>query len=181
MLDFQDMEVTLADLEKYSKQTDAFAEDLLTTELKRTFPHKYKKALVIGRFQPLHRGHIFLIQCALVIAKSVVICIGSANKNDSDNPFSLQMRKKLLSSVLYHEKITIQKIITSQDNPNDQIWFEEIKAQTLDVDVVIGNNDWVNSIFKKAGYPIVEIPLLKREIYEGKTIRNSLRTAGKLP
>ncbi len=54
---------------------------------------KFETGLVIGRFQPFHAGHAFLIEQALEVSNNLVICIGSANKNDDTNPFSVKERE----------------------------------------------------------------------------------------
>lgn len=172
--------ISIDELETFSQQSDATAEDALLKRLKSG--KLYKTALVVGRFQPLHRGHIYLLRCALRIASSVIICIGSANIVNEDNPIPLQSRIELLHHVLKREELekNVKGIFALNDSPSDEIWLSEAISKAGTFDVVIGNNDWVNSLFKKAGYDVFEIQLLNREIYEGKTIRKRLRDSGTL-
>ena len=57
---------------------------------------KNKIALIVGRFQPFHKGHLFLIKKALTLADKVVIGIGSANIIDVNNPIDFETRKKII-------------------------------------------------------------------------------------
>ncbi|CAN5185310.1 hypothetical protein BH09PAT2_BH09PAT2_05440 [soil metagenome] len=171
---------SIDELELFNK----FGDSILESQLKNSLPKekKYKNALIVGRFQPLHRGHIYLLHCALHLAETVTICIGSVNITDNDNPFSQKLRLELLKRSIKREQLEkyIDKIFTLDDIPDDDEWLAQALEKAGDIDVVIGNNDWVNGLFQKSGYSIVEVPLLKREEYQGKIIRDTLRSKGKL-
>lgn len=66
---------------------------------------KYDTAVVIGRFQPLHHGHLDLIDKAAGIARNVVIVVGSAHQPRTfKNPWtSLEREKFILKSVDYYK------------------------------------------------------------------------------
>jgi nicotinamide-nucleotide adenylyltransferase len=166
-------------IKKYLNPVHSKVEEEKLSTLLRT-QEKYKTALLIGRFQPLHYGHLYLIKQALRIADKIVIGIGSSNIIDSENPFSADMRYELLSETLKEEGLTnkVKKIVFLPDIPDDTEWLEEVKKRVGEFDVAIGNNDWVNGIFKNVGIPTIEIPLLKREVYQGQIIRKKLRKKG---
>ncbi|HWY79732.1 MAG TPA: adenylyltransferase/cytidyltransferase family protein [Candidatus Sulfotelmatobacter sp.] len=135
---------------------------------------RYNTALVIGRFQPLHRGHIHLINHALAISSNIIIGIGSANVRNRDNPFSAEHREQMLNRALGEERILsrVCKLVRINDYEDDDMWFREMLNRTgRDIDVVVGNNGWVNDIFEKEGYKTLEIPLFKRAMLSGTTIR----------
>lgn len=148
----------------------------------------YKVALIIGRFQPLHKGHIYLIKKGLEMADFLIIGIGSANVINDDNPFTVHEREIELKAMLIKEKLAnkILNIIQLDDHPNDADWLQEVihKASSnplsAQFDVVIGNNDWVKKIFTEAGFPVEEVAYYKRHIYEGRKIRERLRRENKL-
>ncbi|MFC0821068.1 bifunctional nicotinamide-nucleotide adenylyltransferase/Nudix hydroxylase [Moraxella marmotae] len=51
----------------------------------------------IGRFQPFHQGHRYVIERALCHAKQVIVLIGSANApRTPKNPFSLDERREMI-------------------------------------------------------------------------------------
>ena len=55
------------------------------------------QALVLGRFQPLHRGHLHLLKTAFSECDEVVVCIGSAQLAD---PFTVSERHHQLNLLL---------------------------------------------------------------------------------
>lgn len=138
---------------------------------------QYKVGFVLGRFQPFHRGHRYLIEKALERCESVIIGVGSANVRDEKNPFSFEERKEQIIGELkkqtYYSRIT--SIIPLDDNPNDAVWLAELLKKTGKFDVVFGNNEWPNGIFEAAGIEVVRVPLFKRNIYEGTKIRARLK------
>ncbi len=173
--------LTIDELERFTLVQDA-DEESRTSALLDDSTIQYTCALVVGRFQPLHRGHIHLIRSALRIASSVVICIGSANITDADNPFTVDTRIHLLKRALERENLShlVKTIFILDDLPDDTEWIDMAIQKAGVIDVVVGNNEWVNTLFLKAGYPVFEIPMLNRTVYEGKTIRDQLRTDGVL-
>ena len=62
---------------------------------------KFKIALLVGRFQPFHKGHLYLIKKALEVADQLIIGIGSANITDVNNPLDYEIRRKIIKAVLY--------------------------------------------------------------------------------
>ena len=145
---------------------------------------RYKTALVIGRFQPFHRGHFFLLKASLAIAQNIVIGIGSSNVQDGNkNPFSLQDRQDMVKKALERHKPVkdrVRDIVLLPDVPDDAIWYRETLEATGPIDVAVSNNDWIHRVFAPKGIPSLTTPLLKREKYEGETIRVKLRKMGLL-
>jgi cytidyltransferase-like protein len=61
----------------------------------------YDTAILIGRFQPLHNGHLALLLDALSAARQVIVVLGSAHAARSPrNPFTWQERAALLHDAL---------------------------------------------------------------------------------
>ena len=143
---------------------------------------KYKKSYVIGRFQPFHKGHLYLIKEALKNSDKAIIGIGSANILDKDNPYNLSERLKVLNKILKEEKLEhlIESIVTIDDTPSDDEWLTLALNKVEGVDLIVGNNDWVNGLFKNSGYKVLRVPYYKRHIYQGSKIRERLRKQHKL-
>jgi len=67
----------------------------------------FSLAILVGRFQPLHKGHQLMIDAALKTADRVGIMIGSSQEQGTaKNPFSYEEREKMLRSV-YGDRIMI--------------------------------------------------------------------------
>ncbi len=138
----------------------------------------YKLALVIGRFQPFHLGHKYLIQKALDTADKIIIGIGSANVIDENNPYSYELRKKMVEEFIRREGIEdrVVKIFPSNDIPDDDEWARRTIETARKIDIIISNNDsGVNIFFEKLGYEILRIPYYKRNLYEGWRIRKLMK------
>lgn len=137
----------------------------------------YSKGLLIGRFQPFHKGHLYLIKHVQKKVKKLVIGIGSANIFDEDNLFSYEDRKKMVEKVIKEEKLDdfIEKIVPLNDYYDDELWFKNTLHKTGQIDVVIGNNEWPNHIFEERGYRIWRVGFFKKYLYEGEKVRRLIR------
>jgi len=133
----------------------------------------YRIALLIGRFQPFHLGHLYLIKKTLEIAEKVIIGIGSASILDENNPLDFETRKNIIKAVFYKEKIEkrLIKIVALEDFFDDRKWLNNVKDKAGKFDIVVSNNDWTNNIMEKAGLKVKRFPYFKRELYEGWRIR----------
>lgn len=75
--------------------------------------------LIIWRFQPLHKGHILLIEKSLEQNPASLVLIGSTNKSDEENPYSFELRKELIEGEFPTQTIYIWRL---PDFPNDTDW-----------------------------------------------------------
>ena len=143
----------------------------------------FDTGLVIGRFQPPHFGHLFLMMQALRVCDKIAIGIGSANVINDKNPFPIDIRERLLREAIHDLGITsrIARVAPLNDFHTDQKWFENTLLQIGQFDVVIGNNeDGVNRVFRERGIPAIGTPLLERNTYRGERIRGELIAEGLL-
>ena len=115
---------------------------------------------------------------ALDDCQEIILGVGSSNITDDANPYSYQKRKEFLEEFIQQEGIEkrIAKILAIEDVPDDDLWLQNLLKKTGPIDVSIGDNDWVNGIFKKAGIKIKKIGFHKREILEGTKIRTLMRS-----
>lgn len=130
-------------------------------------------ALIVGRFQPFHKGHLFLIKKALENADKIIIGIGSSNILDVNNPIDYETRKKIIKAVFYKEGIEkkLSKIVPLDDFFDDRKWLLNLKKQVGKFDLTLGHNEWTNNILEKAGYKVLEVDYYNRGKYEGWRIR----------
>lgn len=137
---------------------------------------KYKIGIVIGRFQPFHLGHKYVIEKALEYCEKIYIGIGSAQILNAQNPYNKERRKKFLEEFIKEEKLGPQiiSILPIDDFPDDDEWFKRLQPRIPGTDVIIGDNEWVNGIFERHGIPAQRIGHYKRHILEGTKIRERL-------
>lgn len=89
-----------------------------------------KTGIFIGRFQPVHQGHVHAIGIAASQVDKLYILIGSANACRSiKNPWTYAERKSMLRSKLWSSRATNVEFIPLNDHPyNDTQWIADIRA-----------------------------------------------------
>lgn len=87
---------------------------------------QYDYAVVIGRFQPIHVGHVRLIKHALERAERVIIAIGSANAPRTPrNPFSYEERRALIRNE-FPVTLPIDFVPIDDMLYNDGAWVDQV-------------------------------------------------------
>lgn len=121
-------------------------------------------ALFIGRFQPLHIGHMKDIKDILKVCDRIIIAIGSAQYSMTpQNPLTCSQRKEMITIVLNDAGIPENKydIIGITDIHNDELWVGHVKANCSDFDIVYTGNPLVKKLFEKSGYKTKDITIIK--------------------
>ncbi|GAO68959.1 cytidyltransferase [Comamonas sp. E6] len=85
-------------------------------------------AVLIGRFQPLHNGHMALLHAALERARQVVVVLGSAwQAPNPKNPFSWQERAQMLRNALSKEDAERVRCVPVRDYYNEPLWVHAVR------------------------------------------------------
>lgn len=99
---------------------------------------KYNIGLYIGRFQPFHNGHLYMVQEALKQCEFLIIAIGSAQeKRTEKNPFDDYERYRFIRSALHADGYHITKdyiiigINDREDKADNSSWGEYLMKQVL--------------------------------------------------
>lgn len=134
------------------------------------------RALVVGRFQPLHNGHKALIRQALERTGQVVVAVGSSTaKPGLRNPFTAAERRKMLEAVFAAElaagAVAIVEVPDLHDPPR---YARHALGLTGPVDVVYGNDEKTLGLFEREGLNVERPGLVDRERCEAKAIRAQL-------
>jgi len=119
------------------------------------------KALFVGRFQPMHLGHLKVIKWILKKYDKLFIAIGSSQEsNTNKNPFTLEERKKMIQNTLKSEGIEKKKyeIFGIPDVHDDKAWVESILKKTK-FDVVFTKNPWTKRCFEDFDIPVKKHPM----------------------
>lgn len=89
----------------------------------------YDTAILIGRFQPLHNGHLALLLDALSAARQVIVVLGSAHAARSPrNPFTWQERAALLHDALPEADRTRVHTLPVRDYYNEARWARAVQS-----------------------------------------------------
>ncbi len=84
----------------------------------------FEYGFIIGRFQPFHYGHMYLVKHALEHVKKLIIICGSSDLSLTDkNPFTFEERKTIIETSLkkYKDRIII---VPLPDTPTDEEWLK---------------------------------------------------------
>ena len=136
-----------------------------------------KRGLLIGRIQPLHIGHIKVIQETLKELDEVIIGIGSAEKSHTDsNPFTGGERILMLSKALREYEIDASKyyIIPLEDISCNSLWVGHVKMLTPPFCKVFSGNSLVKELFEENNIPVIQPPLFNRTEYSGTEVRKRI-------
>jgi len=127
--------------------------------------------IVLGRFQPLHNGHVALLEEAFSQGQ-VVIAIGSANAEmDLENPWSAEEREAMIRSWLGERQAKIVHINDINDPPN---WVEH--ATKFHGEGVIVSSDLATlELYEEKQFPTHHVELNNRENLAGWRVRESAR------
>ncbi len=142
--------------------------------LEDAIARKYNRCLYVGRFQPIHRGHVEVIKWSLKLCKELIIVVGSAQYSHTiDNPFTAGERIEMIRLSLRDEKIDLSRviIIPVPDINSNSIWVKHVESLVPRFDAVISRNPLVVRLFKEAGYEVIIPPEYDRSRYSATRIR----------
>ena len=132
------------------------------------------RALLIGRFQPFHYGHLEIVKRILSEVDELIIGIGSAQASHTlDNPFTAGERILMITKTFQAEGIPADKyyIIPIPDVWNNAIWVDHVKSLTPPFQRVYTNNPLAQRLFREKGFDVKPLPLINRSRYSGTEIR----------
>ena len=138
-----------------------------------------KRGLILGRFQPLHMGHLSLFESVIDDENELLICIGSSNENRTENnPYNSLERTKMIKSVLsnYDCKYDIFEI---PDINNNELYVKHLESMVPKFDLVYSGNNLVKMLFENAGYSVIIPNLINREAWQGASIRQAMKDGDK--
>ena len=88
----------------------------------------YDTAILIGRFEPVHTGHLALLREALVQARQVIVIVGSAfQARTPKNPFTWHEREAMLRGALPEGDRTRLTVLPVRDYYNEAVWVEAVR------------------------------------------------------
>ena len=131
--------------------------------------------LLIGRFQPFHKGHLAAVNFGLSQVENLWIGIGSSNKNNEKrNPFSADERKEMILSSLDKSTLNRVQIFYIPDVNDHAKWTFHVDSIVPKYDMVFSNDDFTTTLYQKHGIKVIPVPLLQREMISGTNIREMI-------
>lgn len=89
----------------------------------------YDYAVVIGRFQPVHNGHVALLQAGLQQARRLIVVAGSMHQPRSfKNPFTVAEREQMIRAALPAQEQARAQVVGVSDAPyDDAVWLQAVQ------------------------------------------------------
>ena len=133
------------------------------------------KSLFIGRFQPLHKGHLQIIKNVHDNYDEIIIGIGSSQYNHTlCDPFTAEERKLMIEKSLDEINVRNYRIVLIPDIHNYPKWAPYVVSIIPDFEVVLSNSPIVKRLFSERGYTVRETSLYDRSKYSGREIRRRM-------
>ncbi len=138
------------------------------------------RGLIVGRFQPLHKGHLAAIKEALSKCDDLIVVIGSAEDSHTErNPFTAGERFQMLISSLTSKERSRIFIVPIRDLNRFSVWVSHIESNLPPFDVVFSNSDLTRSLFAKAGYEVLQTKAYNPKDYSATEIRRRIASGEK--
>lgn len=135
------------------------------------------RGILIGRLQPIHKGHIQVIKKTLEEVDEIIIGIGSAQlSHELKNPFTAGERVVMVTQALAEENIDPSRyyVIPMEDINYNAIWTAHVKMMTPPFSIVYSGNPLVKQLFGEEGYEIRNPPLYDRLHLSGSEVRRRI-------
>jgi nicotinamide-nucleotide adenylyltransferase len=139
-----------------------------------------RRGLMLGRFQPFHKGHLALTKKILSECDELVIIIGSAQFNFIDkDPFSAGERVLMIHEALKEAGVDLSRcyIIPVANDENNARWLAYLRSMVPPFDVLYSGNDFVKYLTRSQDSSIVIEDPVFAEIneYNGTNIRRLMQ------
>jgi nicotinamide-nucleotide adenylyltransferase len=138
------------------------------------------RGLIVGRFQPLHLGHLAVIREVLGKCDDLVIVIGSAEESHTEkNPFTAGERYQMIISSLAAEERARVHIIPVRDVNRYSVWVNHVESYVPPFDIVFSNSNLTRSLFREAGYEVSRTKAYNPRTYSATAIRTRIASGQK--
>ncbi len=139
------------------------------------------RGLMMGRFQPLHLGHLELVKQILDECDEVIIALtGSQFNYIEKDPFTSGERIEMIHQSLKENNIDLGKcyIVAIENQSNVATWASYLKSSLPHFDKVYSGNEYVVMLLSDSGYTVVSPKFLDREQYSATKIRQMIANDG---
>ena len=133
--------------------------------------------IVLGRFQPFHMGHEYLVKSACEHVgddDKLVIAIGSQQAGwEPTNPWTADERKAMIEAWSKSANIAVE--IVAIDDINDPPNWVEHARQTHGDGILVTSDGPTAQLYRDAGYEVTEPEMQQREQFEGWRVRQTAK------
>jgi nicotinamide-nucleotide adenylyltransferase len=136
------------------------------------------RALLIGRFQPFHRGHLAVVEEVRRKRpeESLLLGVGSAQASYTfDNPFTAGERLEMIERALTEAKILGWSSSPIPDIHRHDLWVAHVTSLVPKFERIYTNNPLTRLLFERSGYVVESPRLVERARFQGAFIRSTIR------
>ena len=137
------------------------------------------RGLLVGRFQPFHRGHLGVVRSirAEHPDRTLLLGIGSAQASYTpDNPFTAGERYEMIERALAEARIESCRPVPITDIDRHALWVAHVVSLLPAFETVYTNNPLTRTLFERAGFQVEAPALFDRARYEGAKVRAAMLT-----
>jgi nicotinamide-nucleotide adenylyltransferase len=130
---------------------------------------------MVARWQPVHRGHVPVLRALCDRASQALIGIGSSNRHDLRNPFTLEERTDMVRLALGER--TNYALIPVPDLDDGPRWREMVVDLFGSLDLFVTDNPYVTSLLTdsyKTIKPVELVPKDERIAVNGSMVRKEM-------
>jgi len=131
--------------------------------------------LFIGRFQPVHRGHIEVLCDLLSRYDRVIVGIGSAQAcHTLRDPLTAGERMEVLDAAFEEDPgidPTHIRIVPIPDVKDNRLWMAHVRSLVPRFDTLVSSNALVRLLAERETIPVEAIALIERENLSSTSIR----------
>jgi len=127
--------------------------------------------IVLGRFQPFHNGHEYLVNAALELGSTVIAIGSSESEITMNNPWDVDEREAMIRAWLNGRDAEIVHIPDINDPPN---WVEHA-TKIHGEGVLVTSDESTKILYQDSNFPVHWVDLSNRESFEGWRVRVTLK------
>ncbi len=132
------------------------------------------RAFYIGRFQPYHNGHQYVLERIARTADEIIIGVGSAQlSHEPENPFTAGERILMITGSLKDIGIPLY-VIPIEDIKRNALWVAHVRSMAPPFDLIYSSNPLVMRLFAEEGVPVESPAMYARELHSGTEIRRRM-------
>jgi len=129
--------------------------------------------VLLGRFQPFHKGHAAMVEEALNRDSEVTICIGSSEESGTlENPWTAEEREQMIRIWLGDRAATIVHIPDINDPPNYVAHAEAFHGKN---GPFLTTDESTADLYRAADWDVILCELSERDDWHGWRVRATMQ------
>jgi nicotinamide-nucleotide adenylyltransferase len=134
------------------------------------------RGIMVGRFQPFHKGHLSLVKQILEDCDELIIAIGSAQYNYIfQDPFTAGERMLMIHKALSEARIDLKKcyIVPIINDENNARWLAHLRSMVPPFDILFSGNEFVRALVGE-DVKVKKPEFVMKKYYNGTYIRKTI-------